>query len=428
MRAKQVFTLIVFGIVPFVANAGSLSAPFSSDSADVLPAGVRSLRVNTMTTETDTQYSDSGTFEGVGSALNQRLTWQKLGDGLASEIETASFLAYARHNNKNLQKKDFQANAVIGETFGDVKARVTATVPVFAYGLSDIWTTAIAVPVVYSKVRVTTGFVAFDNFRTFVNKMSEDGKRNKALEAQTKSAQAIDTKLTGQGYSPRYSRSKTEVGDVVWVNKFQVVKDKTVKVAVQPQVVFPTGKRASIHDPFDIGTGDGQFDVGLKGVADVRLSSTLNWVSSVGYTAQLPDKKSQRIPESPDSRTSPDVDQSTYRDLGDILAASSGVAYQVNFLDPGLIASTTYTYQYKEPDRYAGANQNIGGERYNYLEKETEQSMHAVRAGLGYSTVGRYLKGEFAIPFETNLGFTKVVGGRNVKVTDLASLELVMYF
>jgi len=419
------FLVLFFILKAQGAWAGNLLAPFSTDSADVLPPGVRNFRVQFLTSETHTKFDEKGKFVGLGSSLNQNVTWDDLLQGVPAGFEQKSNEAYLKHNHKNIQKKKLSLSTKVGETFGDVHVRVTATVPVFAYGVSKSWTTALAVPVIYSQINVVTGFVAAPPLRKTLDAMVADGKPNKAREVARKTARAVENKMSSQGYDAHFSRENTEIGDISWVNKFQVHKTPVFALVVQPMVTFPTGHRANVHDPFAIGSGDGQFDLGLRGVMDIYLKKRVTLTAAVGYLAQLPDTQAFRIPESADQKTSSDVDPKTSRDLGDVMSSQLGLQFQ---LGSGFAASSFYSFQYKEADRFSGRAPGIDQQRYNFLETETEQTMHATRLGVSYSTISLYQQGRFAVPLQVGLGYSEVLTGRNVANSDLTSFEFAMFF
>ena len=58
--------------------AGGLAAPFSINTTQVLPKGVRSVRVGGLTTTVDGWYNDNGYSTGVAEPFNQQLSYGRL--------------------------------------------------------------------------------------------------------------------------------------------------------------------------------------------------------------------------------------------------------------------------------------------------------------------------------------------------------------
>jgi hypothetical protein len=61
-----------------------------------------------------------------------------------------------------------------------------------------------------------------------------------------------------------------------------------------------TGQVARVNRPFDIGTGDGQTDIELRGAMDMLYRSRLLTTLAATYTQQLGSVKYSRLPYSPD--------------------------------------------------------------------------------------------------------------------------------
>jgi len=382
-------TLFIGVLISGPAWTGGLLAPFGSDSANVLPRGIRSIQIQSFTTEISETIDANTDTRALGSSLNVTVKLKDLIDGKSSATDRVSTRAYL----KRVYGKSYDEDEVMGTTYGEINVRLTTTVPILAYGLTDLWTIAVAIPVIYSNIDVTTGFVPSKRAKALINKvLLNDHRRGSARKAERDSRNPIRKKFVDKGYDPNYSSEKTEIGDVVWINKVQIDKTDSYAVALQPSLVFPTGRRKSIHDPFDIGSGDGQFDLGLKAIADFYVSSRITLTGSVGYVAQLPDKKAFRIPESENESLSSDIDPEVERDLGDIsqikLSARMGL-----FGVDGLSMMTAYSLATKRRDKYRGDQYEL--HRYKLLEEGTDQTLEAGQLGFGYSTVPLYRKEGF---------------------------------
>ena len=396
--------------------AGGLSAPFTFDSAATLPKGVRNVRLGGLTTEAKTFFDMNGDAQVLGAGLSKKITYDEMINSLKDPDERADYRAA-------VQAKGLALSDSAGESTGIVTARVNVAVPVLAYGVTDFWTTALAVPIVSSEVSVDTGFKADPGLNQLVQKMYAEGNREEMNHVTKMMQNVVAYKAAVNSYQPVQNQKKTELGDLNLVNKFRLMKEENYAVALISTVVLPTGKQADINKIVDIGAGSGAYAVGAGVASDYYLDGHWTTTGSLSYTAQLPGTVARRIPFSREETLSADIDNNTYRDLGDIIKTAAGLKYKPwddwNF-------GTAYSFQYKAQDTYRGSQYELT--RYSLLEDNTQQMMHAAQVGVGYSTVNKYLKQQAAVPFEANVGYTAVIAGQNVARDDIASLEMVLFF
>ncbi len=413
---------VVAALFLFLAEttfAGGLSAPFDLDSAARLPQGVRNFRYKLIGTSVAEKYNAVGNIEPLGTAFENSITFQDMIDGADDKGEELATKGY-------LDAKSVNPNSVIGETTGEVRVAKTANVPVFAYGLASWWTTALVVPITTTNIEVDTGFVANEDGQRFHDYIEqEDFKTRTAKKLREKTTNAVVTSSKDKGYKELKSETLTEVGDIVLVNKFKGFETAMFALAFKQVVVLPTGRPQDPNKVVDIAPGDGQLDLGVGVVTELKPFSKSDWkiIAGANYTSQLPAYVTRRIPESKDKKLSEDIDKDTYMNLGDIYSAQLGTRVP---LAPGLSFTTGYTYQYKEGDIYDGGLYGDG--RYSVLGEDTEQEMSSALVGLGYSTVPFFREKTYSVPWEVNLTYAKVLRGRNVNRADLVQAELAMFF
>ena len=137
------------------------------------------------------------------------------------------------------------------------------------------------------------------------------------------------------------------------------------------------------------------------------------------YTVQLPGSRPTRM------ATEDEVIEVETRDtqfkLGDKIDAGCSVVYQP---PQGLVAGVGYTYFRKYGDIY----RDVPGAVKAKLEGGTDQVAHNGEVQLGYSTVPLYQRGTFAVPFEMKLTYTKQLASQNMPISDLAQLDLNLFF
>ena len=146
-------------------------------------------------------------------------------------------------------------------------------------------------------------------------------------------------------------------------------------------------------------------------------------IQSLGYTHQLATYMAKRVPYDPSMTTTPDVDDSTRVQLGDIFSGQMGPKYKIT---PLFTVGGALAWQYKAPDVYSGSLYD--SDRYDWMSINTEQVMFSGQLGLNFSTVPLYMAHNFEVPLEVSVGYANVFSGRNVNTTELYSAALSMFF
>ncbi|MBI3542238.1 MAG: hypothetical protein HY075_03050, partial [Deltaproteobacteria bacterium] len=246
----------------------------------------------------------------------------------------------------------------------------------------------------------------------------------KAQEAQAKLNNAVNTKLKRLGYNEIGSYTKTNIGDVKLVGKYQLYKEAQDSLAVKGELTLPTGVAPNVDNALDTPTGDGQVDIGATIIADHYLDRQHAWRTNAyaGYTVQLPDHLDRRLPVNENDSLSNDKELLA-RKLGDIVQAGTSIQYEFPF---GLNLGTAYAVQRLGKTSYGdGSFQSF---RYRLLEANTGQTLHSATFGVGFSTVEMYKRKEFKAPFQVNWAYCMPIAGVNTVKNDYMSFELVMFF
>lgn len=398
--------------------ASSLKAPFSVETASVIPKGVRNVRYLGLYTSPTEKFDNNGQTVPLGNAFNTSINMQKLIDSKNTEAEKAAFRAYL--SGKGLST---DPGETVGQTTGEVNVAVQVMLPVFAFGITEKLTTAIAIPIVNSKTSVDTGFVSASSIRAFQEALIASNNPEEEKDLRNNINNAIAKKNNDYGYDPLVGEEKTELGDIKLINKYLLHKRRRLRVSLKNEITLPTGKDISVNKVVDIPSGDGQLDVGFGVIFDIEPAMYLGLTVDFGYVAQLSDRTAKRVPEVSTSTLTPDIDPSVSRDLGDQVYFNFAVKPNIS---KGLNAHVTYGLQYKERDKYSGTK--YSSERYGWMSQDTEQQMHSLRTGLTYSTVPLFKEKKFVAPLEVKLNYTRVFDGKNVTKNPLTSFELVMYF
>ncbi|MBI3556577.1 MAG: transporter, partial [Deltaproteobacteria bacterium] len=388
----------------------------SSGSCAVLPAGVRNPRIKDIVMYMDEKFGGNGGAEALGQKLNKTVSWRDVIDG--GDDATLKAMTQGK-----VQQLGFNLDDQAGSTTGVVNTYVNVKVPVIAAGITDKLTVALAVPIVTVQVNADTGLAKSPQADQLIASVCESDP-DKCQESSAKLNNAVNTKLQRLGYNPINSYTKTHVGDVKAVGKYQVWTGHNDGFAVKGEVTAPTGTPPNADNALDTPTGDGQTDVGAMLIYDRYLNAHHSLKSNVygGYTVQTGDHIERRLPVSDTDSLSNDKELLA-RKLGDVIAAGASLSYEFPF---GLNFSAGYGFQRMAPTQYDGGK--FADYRYRLLEANTGQVLHSATLGLGFSTVEMYKNHQFKAPFQLNMSYCKPLAGINVVKNDFMAFELVLFF
>ena len=422
--SMRILPLLCFAVLSPLAFAANLSAPIDMEGTAVLPKGIRNIRLKGVGTDIEQKYNNRGSVVGLGDDMNSPLTLQRAYDGNSDDQKASDTKALAQNNG--LADSDS-----LGTTTGAVTAAASITVPVFAYGVSDKWTTAFALPIVRVQSKVATGFVADSSLRELRQYLIDQGRDDLLVEFDNKTQNPILYKVQEYNYDPMTNSEATKLGDLKWVNKLRVYDNHGLSVALKGEMVIPTGEEKNINKVVDVPSGDGQWDLGAGVNLEYQMGD-LTWANAVSYTWQTPyrlgvggelqDQLEVRVPRFEYSSLSPDK-EIVKRDLGDQIFAQTGL--KLDFFH-GFSVLTAYSFQYKERDTYKGAMYSEG--RYELLGKNSRQRMQSVTLGGGYSTIPLFKEKKFAVPLQANVTWARPIEGKNVNKDAVAQGELVLFF
>lgn len=432
LGAAALFSLLL----PLVADAGDLKAPFELESAAVLPKGVGNPRLKNLWMGIDARYSDAGVAEPLGQKLNKRLGWGDVLDGADNDAQRAEIRGVLQAYGID------EDGGGPGATSGVVNTFATVRVPVLAYGINERLTVAVAVPIVNVDVSVDKGFLRSGIGAQFVAGAAKCDPAQtaagtadpaacpdpaKGAEAAEKLNNGIDRKLRQLGYRPMESERIAGVGDIKAVLKYSLAKSERDELAMKTEFTLPTGRGPDADRALDVPTGDGQWDVGAGLVYDRRLTAVsrdLRWNIHGTYVAQLADRLERRLPTSATDSLSADKELMN-RDLGDQISTGTALAYTLPAV--GVTLGGGYGYQRQFATAFSGTT--YARERYDWLEAEVPaQELHSVYASAGFSTVDWYQGGKFFYPLQANLTYSRPFAGRNATTNEVVSGELVLFF
>jgi hypothetical protein len=188
--------------------------------------------------------------------------------------------------------------------------------------------------------------------------------------------------------------------------------ERGLRLAVAGVARLPTAQLDRSDDVADVGTGDRQMDLELRGFLNVGLGHGF-WAALAGrYTKQLPDRIRLRVPRGKELFAPAANEVWLERDLGDQLELEVSPNYAFN---EALGIGLRYTRRNKGSDRYAlrGPDSTGVASYLPDLERGTAASEERVDFALTYSTLHSFREGLTRWPLEVSLLHTRAFSGRN---------------
>lgn len=421
MMLIKTFAAIVSVLTASQAMALDLRAPFELENAKVLPAKIRNPRVKNVFTDITGRYDASGFEQPLGAKLNKTISWNDLLASQATQVDKDKVIGVR-------DAAGLDANGTPGRTTGEVNTSVQVTAPVLAYGVTDKYTLAVAVPVYNVKMSADAGFVKSNDGESFIAKACESDL-DKCNESAGKLNNAVGEKLKRLGYKPIANQDFTAISDVRVVGKY-VISERTLDDSTKSQLTLkheltaPTGSTPDPDNVLAVPVGDGQWDVGAGLIHDLTFARDFRWNAFGGYVAQLPAQMTRRLPTSATDSLSADKENLSV-DLGDIMVAGTSLNYEL----PNTGISAGLGYNYQRMGKAGVTNGSYEANRYRLLENELPaRTLHTAVVMAGISTVDFYKRKKFVIPLQANLGYSRALAGMNATTNSMFMAEMVLFF
>jgi len=414
MKKKLLLGLLITNTV----LASNMSAPVIFPSAMVLPKGVRNLNYKAAVTSVDSIFNSSGSKATLADPMFLDITFGDIILGKKNDFDKAAVKA-------KMLAVGADENTIIAKSTGAIKAEVTVQVPILAWGITEKWTAAVAVPIKTQSISIDTGVIQTNDkiIKALRNKLALDGQGKEIEELERKLADPVRSKAEELGYEAILrNEKKTMLGDIKLVNKYKVLENESNILTLSGEITLPTGETSILDRVVNVPGGDGQTDLGASVTHDFKFANYFTFTSNLAYTVQLADTVDRRIPEQYKSAASGDIDTNTSRNLGDVVSLT--VAPSVNYRGASLAVG--YSFNYKQADTYSGSL--YASERYGWLAKNSQQTMNAFMGKVGYDTITLYREGKFPLPALISLTHTQIMSGKNVVNNPLTTLDISMFF
>ena len=387
------------------------------ESTKVLPKGIRNLNLRTLYTTTSTKTNKDGDIEPLAEPLWKPLKFRNI---LSSE--------------EGLKKKQLQALLLqqgwseddsVGDFYAELDAQINVWAPIFAYGISDKLTLATALPIYNASTDIKAGFRTNEGADRFISALTDPTMSNtkSAVEAAEKFQNAIgrlNNKLVDNGYDELEKWNGTGVGDLTILAKYLAYDGDIFKAALTGGFTAPTGKKESPDILTDLPFGDGQWDLISQVTLDQFLTPNLVMNQFVKYTYQAADKKTTRL-KTGEETIEVELKELDYK-LGDKVDAGISIQYEQPITGIqtglGLVAYKKYGDRYSTDDLAAK----------DELQRATDHEAFYWQAKLGYSALGAFKRGEFAVPLMASIEYRKQKIGQNLPRTDFTQVDIRLFF
>lgn len=416
MRGKLNKSIVLFALSFLLGTLVQSIAPIAADDAKVLPKNRWRLQLLTSYSYASSKFDSNGSNVSLGDAYSVSLT-----PAFMSMLKPQAGALVKAMNNAQPGLADNMAVAEIGS---NIDSSVIANVVAAEYGLTDRLSVGLIVPVVYGSVDVQTTSTPSPEFEGFVQALPSAHPLKPALQQLKSQASlaAINQSLRSDlGYSAGLdSWSGLGLGDIEFGAKYKYVDLHPIRMTVKGGVRAPTGRTDDPDVLFDLGFGDGQWDLGFYHYVDYSPLSKLYLTLETGYTVQLPDTRSFRVPVVDGIEISP-VKTRLDRDLGDIMEVGLEANYGITRL---LTFSPKYRYRHKFKDDYGGPQ----GLSMNLIEADTQETLHEGTFTLGYSSLPLVRAGQAKVPVDVSVFYKQRFAAENMSDARTGGVQFKTYF
>ncbi|MCO5143986.1 MAG: hypothetical protein M9962_12925 [Oligoflexia bacterium] len=397
----------------------SNNVSFALDSNELLPQSVNSPAIRFgVVSGVDSKYNADGAVQSLNEINTIHFNaeqLQKLDSGIS---DLANIL-----NQFSQQELGSQLNlgSLRVETIPDVKYLV----PIYARGITDNLTLAIAAPIVFYKNKLTLNQSA-SNAEQICNYFRSTQKdipelKDACDKLKVKIKDSVQNELKNLGYKPIEDRSETIFGDIQLVGLYKFYNVNPISLVSRTTLNLPTGQT---NDPDDLA------DLGAFGTRSIEEFVILNWTpnrkfriaSKVGYRFMIPDRAEVRVPGSAgDILPGPSSKENVKRDLGDSLTVGGAINYAIW---GALTIAGGYEFVMKGADKYSGSR----GKKYDLLGQDTQSRAHKLKAGISYDTIELYQRTKSFPPLKLDFDVTNTFAGVNSDRQLVNELSLTMFF
>lgn len=389
------------------------------DSTETLPAGVHSpaLRLG-FVSGVDSKYSVDGSVQSLNEINTVRFDSDQL-SRMDPEVKTLVSVL----NQYSQQQLGSQID------LGTLRVKTEPTVryiaPIYARGISENHTLAVATPIVFYQNKLTLTQSAsnvdaicglFGPIRQNLPELDDACRR-----LNVRVTDAARQELARKGFKPLENRNETVFGDAQLVSLWRFHERGNRSLLLRTTLTLPTGQR---NDPDDLA------DLGVFGytalepmvLANLLVGRRLRFALKGGYKWMVPDSVEMRVPsDAGDVIPGAETKERLSRRAGGTL--TMGGAANWNIFDSILLAGG-YEMSTKSRDSFRGSR----AASYDLLSRGSDTLAHRLRAGITYDTISLYKKTGSVPPLKLDFEVINTIAGRNTERQLVNELSLTMFF
>jgi hypothetical protein len=410
-----------FGLMSRFALALTLACPpsFAMDSTELLPSQVNSPAFRYgIVSGIDSKYSSDGSV----ATLNDINTINFTSDQLVKiSPEVAKFVDVL--NQFSQQRLGSQLN--LGTLRVETEPNVKYFAPIYARGITDNFTLAVAMPIVFyeNKLKLNQSNSNIKAICSQFQGLNEDLPeiREACALLDVKIVDSVAGELQKKGYKPIQDRNETVAGDLQIVSLFKAHDNGTTSTLLKHTLTLPTGQK---NDPDDLA------DLGVFGITAFEPAVVFNYApwrkirlaAKASYKFVAPDKSEMRVPGS-EGDVLPGIESKEIvsRNIGDsfTVGGAANLAIGNYFSLAGGYEITT-----KAKDSYSGSK----NARYDLLAKDSSSLAHKIKGGVSFDTISLYQRKKNFPPLKVDYEIVNTIAGKNTDRQIVNELSLTMFF
>lgn len=416
MKHLMVCLVMIFLLPTFPSWAEVRWGAVEWDRARVIPQGQSQFHIRYTTHQTQQIFGNNGDSENLGAGYQDVVRFSELG---SHEDNSSSFLGVLRNEGVS-------PDAPAWTTEYALETQETTAELLWTKGVTSSWMIGVRVPFIESSTKISAKTTPSESYLKLQEKYqkSRGPKGSEVIETLQTSDEQKDQLFAQNDWNPVEETSVTRgLGDVELLSQFQMIQTTQYLASFRQRIVAPTGKSTTPYDYIQPSAVDGQTDIGADLLLDFRPTDVWTLTTSVGYTVQLADNQSLRIPVENQSRLVWQIDPDTERDLGDYWTARINSTWR---LARRWWALAGIEHLNKQPDQYKG--QVFSADQYEVLSEATAEERNLARVGVrvaspvwkhGLLDQSRWFAG---------VEYIKVVSGRNTPEIEATSIEWALTY
>ena len=256
---------------------------------------MRSITFKNVITSPKARTDGHGKALSLAEPLAQKLTLKKIIDGERDPIKQGLLRAFV-DSEKSLSYNDY-----LGTFTADLKANIQVFAPIFAIGVHEKLTLAVAIPYYDISTDAKLGFrpnnTSAKKFMGLLTKPNIN-QPEEAMTAWNKINNAnaeLQSKLIDNGFRSLGTWREQGFGDITIAAKQMVINPGPYAIASFYGLVLPTGRRDNPDILTDLPFGDGQLDTFFQLTSDQFLNYGFTVNQYLKYTYQAAGHRTIRL-------------------------------------------------------------------------------------------------------------------------------------